>query len=249
MRNLIYMAILLLLGACQKEEVFLYDEAKSSIQFNYADAEIVLDYNFAMQYKIVEIDMGWGVQEDRFYYGDSLRRDTIPLVLSVLGLKDENERPFKLKTVLVKGQDSTKIADVEFLPSYSFQANSLKDTIQIVLLRPAERGEYTIGITFDVEGEEAPFALGAEEKSIYRLNISDRYRKPASWDGMAELYLGEYSEEKYAFIVTLRGKPNIVFWECWLYNQDLRDALDAYNTAHPDSPKDFTFPVKTTPPW
>ncbi|MDL2320692.1 hypothetical protein LJC45_06140 [Alistipes sp. OttesenSCG-928-B03] len=33
------------------------------------------------------------------------------------------------------------------------------------------------------------------------------------------------------------------------YNQQLRDALDEYNAANPDNPKDFTFPVNTGSIW
>lgn len=235
MKKILYIALLLLVWGCEKSDVFVYDQPKSSIQFNYRPGEVKLDYNFAFQYEVV-IDP-WGY-EDRVYYGDSLRRDTISLHLSVLGLKDDMDREFSLKLVPVKGQDSTMLAEVELFPPYHFRAGQLLDTIQVVLLRPEKRGKYTIGITFDLD-DHSPFALGVEEQNIYRINITDRYPEPSDWQD-AEYFLGKYSEEKYAFYVTVLQKP----LQSWAYrdNAVLREALDTYNAAHPDAPKDFSFP-------
>ena len=67
-----------------------------------------------------------------------------------------------------------------------------------------------------------------------------------SWED--EKY-GEYSEEKYAFMVkVLRTSYQYFSWipgSNWAYDggvTDLINALNAYNAEHPDAPKDFTFP-------
>lgn len=235
MKQLLYIGLLLLVWGCEKNEVPVYDLQKSSIQFNYKPDAMKLDYDFSFQYRTIK-----GQWYDEYvYYGDSLQRDTISLYLSALGFAEGQDREFSLKTVPVKGQDSTLLADIEFLPSYHFRANHLVDTIQVVLLRPAQRGRYTIGITFDLDAD-SPFELGVEEQNVYQVNITDRYPKPDEWTE-AEYFLGEYSEEKYAFYVTVLHKP-LEYWASW-DNGTLRQALDDYNTAHPDAPKDFTFPV------
>lgn len=236
MKQLLYIGLFLLVWGCEKNEVPVYDLQKSSIQFNYKADAMKLDYDFAFQYETEKDPWGY---EYRYYYGDSLQRDTISLYISALGFAEGQDREFSLKTVPVKGQDSTLLADIEFLPSYHLRANHLIDTIQVVLLRPAQRGRYTIGITFDLDADSA-FELGVEEQNVYQVNISDRYPKPYDWSE-AEYYLGEYSEEKYAFYVTVLQKP-LEFWAFW-DNAALRQALDEYNAANPDSPKDFTFPV------
>lgn len=236
MKQLLYIGLILLVWGCEKNEVPVYEQQKSSIQFNYKPDAMKLDYDFAFQYKAEKDPWGY---EYRYYYGDSLQRDTISLYISALGFAEGQDREFSLKTVPVKGQDSTMLADIEFMPSYHLRANHLIDTIQVVLLRPAQRGRYTIGITFDLDADSA-FELGVEEQNIYQVNITDRYPKPVDWSE-AEYYLGEYSEEKYAFYVTVLQKP-LEYWASW-DNEALRQALDEYNAAHPDAPKDFTFPV------
>lgn len=241
MKKIIYISLLLIAAACQKEEVFLYDQAKNSIQFNLKPEKMKLDYNFATQTYRGDVEMPWGeIVKGEKCYGDSLQRDTISLPLSILGLASENPHEFKLKAVPVKGQDSTKLAEVEFFPSYTFKAGQLADTIQIILLRPEERGEYTIGVTFDLD-ENSSLAMGAEEQSVYRLNISDRYKKPTEWY-ILEFCFGEFSEEKYAFMVSvLQIQFSMQTYSPGLVPK-LIDALNAYNAANPDNPKDFTFP-------
>lgn len=234
MKNLLYIGLLLLAWGCNENEVPVYDLPKTSIQFNYKADELKLNYDFAFQYEIVKGE--WF--DEKVYYGDALRRDTVSLQVSVLGFTEEQDREFSLKTVPVKGQDSVLLADIEFLPSYQFKANHLVDTVQVVLIRPGKRGKYTVGITFDLHAGSS-FELGAEEQVIYEVNITDRYPEPADWQ-YAEYFLGEYSEEKYAFYVTVLHKT-LESWADW-DNVTLRAALEEYNTAHPDAPKDFTFP-------
>ena len=43
---------------------------------------------------------------------------------------------------------------------------------------------------------------GVVEKSILRLDIKDVYEQPEGWDERQE-WLGEFDEEKYAFMVTV----------------------------------------------
>ena len=73
--------------------------------------------------------------------------------------------------------------------------------------------------------------------------------EPLSQTGSLDEKYGEYSEEKYAFMVkVLRTSYQYFSWipgSNWAYDggvTDLINALNAYNAEHPDAPKDFTFP-------
>ncbi len=233
----------LVLFGCQKEDIVEYDLKKDCIQFDYTSAQMSLSYNFAEQYISVYND--WGMLEN-YYLGDSLRRDTISLNLSLIGWEGNADREFRLRTVPLVELDTLPMATVEFQPTYTFRADQLKDTIQVVLIRPEARGRYGVGITFDVESKDAIFDIGVEEKSIYELYISDTYAQPDNW---SVDYLGEFSEEKYAFMVSVLHmlySPNTDWSQ---YNQFLRDELAKYNDEHPETPKDFEFPVNTIPAW
>ena len=155
---------------------------------------------------------------------------------------------------MVEDQDSSKVAEVVFEPYYSLAPNQLKDTIKITVLRPKTRGTYTVGITVDTEGKGAFFDKGVVEKSILRLDIKDVYEQPEGWDERQE-WLGEFDEEKYAFMVTVSkqafSKENNHMWnETDKYNLELREALDEFNAnAAPEDRKKFKFPVTTKLVW
>lgn len=119
-------------------------------------------------------------------------------MLDLQGFPTPDEREYKLKTVLVEDQDSSKVAEVVFEPYYSLAPNQLKDTIKITVLRPKTRGTYTVGITVDTEGKGAFFDKGVVEKSILRLDIKDVYEQPEGWDERQE-WLGEFDRRKVCF--------------------------------------------------
>lgn len=244
MKRYFYIGFLLFLLGCQKEGIVEYNLDKDCLQFDYSSTEMSFSYNFADQY--IEIQGQWGI--DYYFLGDSLQRDTISLNLSLIGWEGAEDRTFKLKTVPLVELDTLPMATVEFLEPYTFKANQLKDTIQIVIVRPEARGRYGAGITFDVEGEDAIFDIGAEEKQVYELYISDSYEKPTDWDRCVA-YLGEYSEEKYAFMVSVLHIQFNMYYDWGPYNITLREELAKYNAEHPDNPKDFEFPLYAKPNW
>ncbi len=238
MKKIFYIGLMCCAWGCTPNDITVYQEDRNSIQFDYKPEKMVLDYDFAFQFKELS---PW----DKHYYGDSVRTDTLRLAVTILGFKQDEPRTFRLKAVPVEGQDSTRLAEVEFEPFYTFRKNSLYDTVQFVLHRPKRRGLYTIGVTFDVN-DTTCFALGVEESNTYRINLSDLYPRPAGWE-VCEPWLGEYTEEKYAFYVTVLNQVYDPYY--WMYSGDsygfapkMREALKEYNTAHPDAPKDFSFP-------
>lgn len=240
MKKTIYLlAALLLAAACSNEEIPMYSLNDDGIQFEYKPGYFQTDFDFAFYHKQEYDD--WGYPMEAYYYGDALREHQVEMVVSLMGWPAEEDRTFRLKATEGEGLSPELIRLDE---SYTFRAGMLTDTIEVTLLRPALRGKYKVEVTFDTDGAETDFAPGAEEKLVYTFNITDRYPKPSDWDGR-KAWLGEYSEEKYAFVVTTINKKYGFYVDWGMYNQRLRDALDEYNAAHPANPKDFTFPVNT----
>lgn len=238
--NKVYIYIIFFCGimACQEDDLVQYSQEKDAIQFD-RNYERTRDFNFATAYEVRK--------DSNYYWGDSLQEIQMTAILQLQGFPTPDERPYKLKSVLVEGQDSSKVAEVRFEPYYSLAPNQLIDTVVFTVLRPKGRGNYTIGVAIDSEGDDAFFEKGAEECSVYRLNISDRYDEPADWRYREE-WLGEFDPEKYAFMVTIGNKlfsrANYRMWSRTdLYNADLRAALEAFNASVPEEEqKKFSFP-------
>ncbi len=244
MSNKIYYIILLsvIFLSCSDSDDLLYNQDKDGIQFAGINGSYVSNIDFAFQYTQKADEWGYPTN---YYYGDSIKSLTIKLPLSIMGWEANKEREFKIKVVDQDGY-STDLIDLE--DSYKFVADKLIDTLEVTLLRPDVRGSYKVEVTFDTDYPGAEFAFGAQEKSTFTFNISDIYPKPSDWDGRAA-WLGEYSEEKYAFIVTVLNIKYEYYVDWGWYNLKLRKELDKYNAANPDNPKDFTFPDNQNSIW
>lgn len=252
-----YICWIMLLGllACQEDDLVWYSQEKDAIQFWVDDesteaAGMTLEFNFATA-TYSQVVSG---EEQTFYYGDSLTSYTFEkIMLELQGFPTPDERPYRLKTVLVEGQDSSKVGEVIFGSYHSLAPNQLRDTIQLTILRPKARGTYTIGVMIDTTGSDAFFEKGVVERSVLRLNIKDVYEEPSDWKYRTE-WLGAFSEEKYAFMVSVSqmvfSRNNNSMWNHTDdYNALLRTALATFNAAHPGEEKTFTFPVTTKPIW
>lgn len=231
MKRIVYFILILsFFWGCRKEEAFRYADPVGGLQFGYSTLERDVNFSFMKN------------AEGR-YLGDSIQSDTLKLALDVVGFPLDKDRAVVLDTLLVAGQDSGRVARVTFLPPYTFRAGRHKDTLKFVLHRPPARGVYVVGLTFDWDRTSADFGKGVKERSVYKLKVTDRYPKPEKWNNT---YFGEYTEEKYAFYVTVIGEimDNFKAVNGQNYNRKLRAALEEYNREHPEMPKDFTFPVK-----
>ena len=245
MNNKIYYIILLsiiFLSSCAKEDILLYEQTKDGIQFAGLGGKYTSDIDFAFQFTQKPDEWGWPAN---FYYGDSIRSSTIKLPISIMGWASKQDREFRLKIVKDEGF-STDLFLLE--DSYVLRADRLKDTIEITILRPKERGRFKVALTFETDYSGSDFELGAQEKTLFTFNLSDRYTKPSDWDARSA-WLGEFSEEKYAFLVTVLNIRYEYYVDWGMHNKKLRDELAKYNSANPSNPKNFTFPVNTNSIW
>ena len=239
-KNVIYICLLALaLGSCEQKDSFLYEE-KAGLYFYVPDVRdgetvdpnaLVKEVDFAFR-KTGEWNLMWYCET---FYGDSLKADTLRLVVSLIGKVSDQPREYNLKAVAVDGE--LPMTELQFQNPYILKANALSDTALVIIPRPQQRGEYAVAITFN---DSENFDGIVSERNEYRLFISDRYPEPVGWDSYT---YGEYSEEKYAFWVTVLGITYDYRW--YMYDNGLGSliaALEEYNATHPDAPKDFTFP-------
>lgn len=243
MRKYIYLMLLSGMMACQEDDLVQYTQDKDALQFSRS-YERSKSFNFATAYE--------NRNGSAHYWGDSLAETKMKVVLQLQGFPTPDERPYKLKTVFLEGQDTSKVAEVRFEPYYSLAPNQLLDTIEFTVLRPKARGNYTIGIAVVTDGDDAFFEKGAEECAVYELKIADRYDEPADWREREE-WLGEFDPEKYAFMVTIKHMPfnrdNYYMWNrTERFNAELQTALEEFNASRPEEErKQFTFP--NMPKW
>ncbi|MDE5611689.1 MAG: DUF4843 domain-containing protein [Odoribacter sp.] len=243
MRKYIYLMLLSGMLACQEDDLVQYVQDKDALQFSRS-FERSKSFNFATAYETRN--------DEAYYWGDSLAETKMQVVLQLQGFPTPDERPYKLKTVFVEGQDSSKVAEVRFEPYYSLAPNQLLDTIEFTVLRPKTRGNFTVGIAVNTDGDDAFFEKGAEECAVYELKIADRYDEPLDWRYREE-WLGEFDPEKYAFMVTVSNKLfHRSDYDMWnrtdLYNAFLRSELEKFNASVPEEEqKQFTFP--NMPKW
>ena len=252
MRNIyvIISVLLFSLAACQEKEILGYSIERDGLQFDYDTNEMRVTVDFMQEYRI---DTMWysGIPGEgsyytsRWYTGDSLLKKKIQLNLSMMGHAVDYDREFRLKAVVAEGTDEVAKTFLEFEPSYVFRAGQLKDTVEVYVLNPGTRVNYTIGIVLDTENSDPSLELGAMEKNEYQVLLSNRYPQPSQWDASV---VGEFSEDKYAFMVTILGKLyDHADWSTDLAT--LSEALNKYNASHPGEEKDFTFPEPPTPVW
>lgn len=248
-KNILYICLLAwAFCSCEQKDSFPYTE-KAGLYFYVPDVKegenenpdaLKREIDFAFTY-YQEFDE-WGYPVVTYYYGDSLKVDTVRIVIALLGETSEQPRKYYLKTTPVEESENLP-ENIIFENPYIFPAGQYMDTIKIAITRPEKRGEYAIGITFDSEDPEGEFESNVAERNVFVCKLYNSYPRPYGWNDATSVF-GEYSEEKYAFYVTILHTIYYDWHEQeWTgYKNQLKAALEAYNTAHPDNPKDFTFP-------
>lgn len=204
MKNIyvIISVLLFSLAACQEKEIPGYSIERDGLQFDYDTNEMRVTVDFMQEYRI---DTVWysGVPGEGYYYtsrwytGDSLLKKKIQLNLSMMGHAVDYDREFRLKAVVAEGTDEVAKTFLEFEPSYVFCAGQLKDTVEVYVLNPGARENYTIGIVLDTENSDPSLELGATEKNEYQVLLSNRYPQPSQWDASV---VGEFSEDRKSVV-------------------------------------------------
>lgn len=238
-KRLLLILLPFLLFACEEEKTFLFDE-EPGIYFSKENINLEYDFAFGKGEGLDE----WG-NPTIVFVGDSLQTDTISFVVYRSGKLVENINFFNLKLVdIERDEDEADLEpfEVEFFNPYKFAEGKDKVRVRAVLHRPDSRGLFESVISFELAGSDTSFVNTINEFSHYTIEASDRYLRPRGWVDDTSAF-GPYSEEKYAFYVTVLGmvyEDWHEFYADFMFLPKLRDALSLYNSTH-DVPKDFTF--------
>lgn len=241
-KRLFIILIPFLLFSCQEEEPLIFDEEPG---IYFSSDNIRLDYDFTVGKTIVLDEWGWPMET---WLGDSLLNDTIEIDVYRSGELIEGLNSFNLKQVEIEpeeGQKEYKPFEIEFFNPYTFDKEENDDidkvTVKVVFHRPDSRGLFKTAIGIELSESGKGFVNTIDEFSKVIVSASDRYTRPQGWIDETSVY-GFFSEEKYAFYITVLGTSYYDWHEYmdWEYLPKLREALDEYNSTH-DVPKDFTF--------
>ncbi len=240
--------------------------AEAGIWFTWTDKEFPNDYVAPMVYQQL-------VQQDdyqpRFYLGDSalMEPDTVQLVVAYSGMKQEGDFHYRL---VQEAKEGSNISEISFWRDsvaaleetgneFIFKVDQVKDTINLLVLKPSEYGYFEFDIKFD---SIVPVVPGIAEYDRLAFEVSNSYALEAGivWPTK---WLGEFSEEKHAFMQTVihlkcdaafvAGLPMVKEYmggnatiKKYIYDP-LVKALKKYNDSHEED-KPFTFPEESSLP-
>lgn len=212
------------LVSCSQEEVDYYDKNYNGIYFNYEDAE---DLETTVNFADYVLDNPTEVEQT--------------VNLNLLGYVAETDRRFVIKTREVEGYP---LADVTIednvLPA---GAHDLKCKYKVG--KPAELDKtYAVELYFDPTDANSDLGEGAEGFDKFIVYVTETYKEPSSWSYPAGDYLGEFTSEKYKFMVQITGLTDFYTYAKWenSFASQAVDSIRAYNKAHPDSPTTIVLP-------
>lgn len=113
MKQWVYIAGLVLLAACQKEEVPGYNLEKESAYFEMDNLEQIINFADVM---LKKDGLPW-------YPGDEYQADTMMIKVAIMGKAAAYDRELYFKTVLLDEQDSSRVGRVEVLEPHVIKAN------------------------------------------------------------------------------------------------------------------------------
>ena len=198
-----------------------------------------------------------------YYFGDTGEQtiDTVELVVGYTGMLQTEGFYYKLKGFpeeMGDGvcrfsyvRDSLTPSDVPQDAAY-FEGGAVNDTVRLIM-EPETYGDFYFTVGFDSTGVQY---AGAEECNRWHLSVYNSYDADyGTEESWPEAWLGEFSQEKHAFMQTtihLRFNQFFIngFSACSAADikhyiwEPLTDALAAYNSEHPEAPLDFTFPAE-----
>lgn len=210
--------------SCSPEEVDYYDKNHNGIYFNYEDEkDLSRTINFA----------------DSVLTNPDEIEQTVNL--NLLGYVSDVDRRFVIKTREVEGYPlATATVEDNVLPA---GAHAMKAKFKVA--KPEEMDQtYAVELYFDPDDSGSDLGEGAEGFGSYIVYVTESYTEPRQWSYPAGSYLGEFTSEKYKFMVQLTGKTNFYNYQNWQnsYASQAVDEIRAYNKEHPDEPSTIVLP-------
>lgn len=141
--------------------------------------------------------------EYSFSFHPGKERDTVPLVIALIGQISDMDR----KVGIYVDTDSTTAAASDFLLPSTFvlRGGHHRDTIPLVLVKSAKLRESKYRISLKIRDEQE-LLTGPLTNQFLTIVFSDMISKPAWWDAaMTSNFLGVYSDAKYRFFIEATG--------------------------------------------
>jgi hypothetical protein len=195
--HLIYIALPLLLLACQEEEVPLYNEEASRLSFwyqnNYADS--IVRYTFVYEPQETREDTVW-IEVITSGFVTNYPR---PVTLRQL----ESESPRAVPGVHYVPFDDPRVASLLVIP-----AGAARASLPLIVTRDASLGEaeHTLLIGIVENDYFKPGFSNVREKLV---TVSDILVKPAEWDNIIEIVFTPYGTETHRFMIEV-APPDVI---------------------------------------
>lgn len=206
MRNMFCFLSLLGLSVCLvscEMDLEPYNETVDRVAFDFdQDAENEEKYTFA-------------------YYPDNVSEDTVYLEVQLYGNLSPNPRKVSIVQQEVEGVENAK-SGVHYVPFselsslYVIGANETNVKLPIVFKRDVSLREKERVLEVRLTEEGSDFKLGAPNRIVKRLVISDILLKPSTWGGAADWYLNGYGLEKHRLMINAAAPFGVLINDDWV---------------------------------
>ena len=155
------------------------------------------------------------------YYPDNVRVDTIEVEVQLYGNLSSQPRKVNIVQQEVDGVDNAK-PGIHYVPfselssSYIIVANETNVKLPIVFKRDTSLREKERVLEIRLTEEGSDFKLGASDRIVKRLVISDILLKPTTWEGAADWYLNGYGLEKHRLMINAAAPYGVLINDDWV---------------------------------
>ncbi|MBB4042953.1 DUF4843 domain-containing protein [Bacteroides reticulotermitis] len=185
----------------------------------------------------------WALNTDSLEFSFASSPSTVTkqemlMTLHVMGNPVNKDRVANLE--LVSAQSTATSSQYSIPLQVTVPANQLTVDFTVDLLRTVELQEKTVRLYIKL-AESADFKTGVVEQDHFLFKWNDVLSKPKNWETELKSVFGEYSLVKYRFMIdildTATFSSETMSWaELNNYKIKMRNALTAYNEAHPTEP-------------
>lgn len=184
MRNIFVIVLLLMVGACSKEEIPTW-EAKPRVWFTEASDTLVFSF---------------------YSQAADVSEYVLEIPISMAGMMDEADREVEVRDL--GGRSFNPGSEYEIV-SAIIPAGEVSGVLSVNVRRTENLSEANDTISFEILASDV-FELGmTEEYWQSTIVVSNNLTQPVWWDSTAESYLGYYSDKKMEIIYTVLGSDEV----------------------------------------
>lgn len=230
------LAVLFACAGCSEQDMMRYGETPA-VYFANQDANT--------SDPVTQHD---SISHSFFIYGTDVTRDTVHVLIRIMGNPVDYDRPIKLvqtnagePDAAIAGTHYVAFDDPSIIDSVCIRAGEVRRMVPIVMLRDKSLACEQVRLEMALEANEY-FRLGIDEWQTFLVTTTDEAVKPTLWDSRWKYYFGaSWGTEKMRLIIQSTGYtdfdtiPSDYSYCTWL-GDTAKQALLEYNAAHPDEP-------------